>query len=175
MKKFILVSSILALLITGFSVAAAIDFGALPRGLGRAVGAVAQRSGRCAPAGGWINAADGNLYRLWFFTFAEGFNKAPPSNACLGAIDQRGVRRSSSPRGAELRAGEVLTGAEWTRRAQRRHPGNRPEGQGRAPQLHRFARTLDDDGQGYLFSASKPIHLNSGFGAGRRVGSNQTV
>jgi hypothetical protein len=27
-----------------------------------------------APRQGWINAADGNIYRLWFFTFAEGFN-----------------------------------------------------------------------------------------------------
>ena len=30
-----------------------------------------------APRQGWINAADGNLYRLWFFTFAQGFNRRP--------------------------------------------------------------------------------------------------
>ena len=38
-----------------------------------------------APRQGWINAADGNLYRLWFFTFAQGFNKAPRGNAYLGS------------------------------------------------------------------------------------------
>ena len=38
-----------------------------------------------APRQGWINAADGNLYRLWFFTFAEAFNHAPKNNAYLGA------------------------------------------------------------------------------------------
>jgi len=38
-----------------------------------------------APRQGWINAADGNLYRLGFFTFAQGFNNAPTSNAYLGA------------------------------------------------------------------------------------------
>jgi hypothetical protein len=38
-----------------------------------------------APRQGWINAMDGNLYRLWFFTFAEGFNHAPASNAYLGS------------------------------------------------------------------------------------------
>ncbi len=38
-----------------------------------------------APRQGWINAADGNLYRLWFFTFAQGFNQAPKGNAYLGA------------------------------------------------------------------------------------------
>jgi hypothetical protein len=37
-----------------------------------------------APRQGWINAADGNLYRLSFFTFAEGFNHSAP-NAYLGA------------------------------------------------------------------------------------------
>ena len=37
-----------------------------------------------APRQGWINAADGNLYRLSFFTFAEGFNRSAP-NAYLGA------------------------------------------------------------------------------------------
>jgi hypothetical protein len=38
-----------------------------------------------APRQGWINALDGNLYRLWFFTFAQGFNEAPASNAYLGS------------------------------------------------------------------------------------------
>ena len=38
-----------------------------------------------APRQGWINAADGNLYRLSFFTFAQGFNDAPKGNAYLGA------------------------------------------------------------------------------------------
>ena len=38
-----------------------------------------------APRQGWINAQDGNLYRLWFFTFAQGFNQAPKGNAYLGA------------------------------------------------------------------------------------------
>jgi hypothetical protein len=38
-----------------------------------------------APRQGWINAADGNLYRLNFFTFAQGFNEAPKGNAYLGA------------------------------------------------------------------------------------------
>jgi hypothetical protein len=38
-----------------------------------------------APRQGWINAADGNLYRLNFFTFAQGFNDAPKGNAYLGA------------------------------------------------------------------------------------------
>ena len=38
-----------------------------------------------APRQGWINAADGNLYRLWFFTFAQGFNQGPKGNAYLGA------------------------------------------------------------------------------------------
>jgi hypothetical protein len=37
-----------------------------------------------APRQGWINALDGNMYRLWFFTFAEGFNHSA-SNAYLGA------------------------------------------------------------------------------------------
>jgi len=39
-----------------------------------------------APRQGWINAADGNLYRLGFFTFAQGFNRAPDKNAYLGAF-----------------------------------------------------------------------------------------
>ena len=30
-----------------------------------------------APRQGWINAMDGNMYRLWFFTFAQGFNQRP--------------------------------------------------------------------------------------------------
>ena len=33
-----------------------------------------------APRQGWINAADGNLYRLSFFTFAQGFNNPPKGN-----------------------------------------------------------------------------------------------
>jgi hypothetical protein len=39
-----------------------------------------------APRQGWINAADGNFYRLWWFTFAEGFNQGNQSNAYLGAF-----------------------------------------------------------------------------------------
>jgi hypothetical protein len=39
-----------------------------------------------APRQGWINAADGNLYRLWFFTFAQAFNSGPKGNAYLGAF-----------------------------------------------------------------------------------------
>src|SRR6516165_7309608 len=39
-----------------------------------------------APRQGWINAMDGNLYRLWFFTFTEGFNHSPRGNAYLGAF-----------------------------------------------------------------------------------------
>ena len=38
-----------------------------------------------APRQGWINAQDGNLYRLWFFTFAQAFNNAPKGNAYLGS------------------------------------------------------------------------------------------
>ncbi len=38
-----------------------------------------------APRQGWINAMDGNLYRLWFFTFAQAFNHGPKGNAYLGA------------------------------------------------------------------------------------------
>ncbi len=38
-----------------------------------------------APRQGWINAADGNLYRLSFFTFAQGFNNHEVSNSYLGA------------------------------------------------------------------------------------------
>ena len=30
-----------------------------------------------APRQGWINAMDGNMYRLWFFTFAQAFNQRP--------------------------------------------------------------------------------------------------
>jgi hypothetical protein len=37
-----------------------------------------------APRQGWINAMDGNMYRLWWFTFAEGFNYSA-SNAYQGA------------------------------------------------------------------------------------------
>jgi hypothetical protein len=45
-----------------------------------------------APRQGWINAIDGNFYRLWFFTFSEGFNFPEPrnqpsmGNAYLGAF-----------------------------------------------------------------------------------------
>ncbi len=38
-----------------------------------------------APRQGWINAQDGNLYRLSFFTFAQGFNNGPRGDAYLGA------------------------------------------------------------------------------------------
>ena len=38
-----------------------------------------------APRQGWINAMDGNLYRLSFFTFAQAFNTQPKGNAYLGA------------------------------------------------------------------------------------------
>ena len=38
-----------------------------------------------APRQGWINAMDGNLYRLSFFTFAQAFNSAPKGNAYLGS------------------------------------------------------------------------------------------
>jgi hypothetical protein len=38
-----------------------------------------------APRQGWINATDGNLYRLSFFTFAQGFNRQPNGDAYLGA------------------------------------------------------------------------------------------
>jgi len=35
---------------------------------------------------GWIDAADGAMYPgLWFFTFAQGFNEQPKSNAYLGS------------------------------------------------------------------------------------------
>jgi hypothetical protein len=37
-----------------------------------------------APRQGWINAADGNMYRLWFFTYAQGFNSPPQEDAYLG-------------------------------------------------------------------------------------------
>ena len=39
-----------------------------------------------APRQGWINAADGNFYRLWWFTFAQAFNQGNTSNAYLGAF-----------------------------------------------------------------------------------------
>jgi hypothetical protein len=39
-----------------------------------------------APRQGWINAAAGNLYRSWFFTFAQGFNHPPRGNAYLGSF-----------------------------------------------------------------------------------------
>jgi hypothetical protein len=38
-----------------------------------------------APRQGWINAVDGHLYRLSFFTFAQGFNHPPKGEAYLGA------------------------------------------------------------------------------------------
>ncbi|WP_406696172.1 hypothetical protein V5E97_34805 [Singulisphaera sp. Ch08] len=38
-----------------------------------------------APRQGWINAADGNLYRLSFFTFAQGFNRGSKGDGYLGA------------------------------------------------------------------------------------------
>src|SRR5579872_2681881 len=38
-----------------------------------------------APRQGWINATDGNLYRLSFFTFSQGFNRPPKGDAYLGA------------------------------------------------------------------------------------------
>jgi hypothetical protein len=38
-----------------------------------------------APRQGWIDAADGNFYRLWFFTFTQAFNQGNKSNAYLGA------------------------------------------------------------------------------------------
>jgi hypothetical protein len=38
-----------------------------------------------APRQGWINASDGNFYRLWWFTFTEVFNRAPKGDAYLGA------------------------------------------------------------------------------------------
>ena len=64
--------------------AAAAVLDALQRRLARALGAIAQRLGR-RPRQGWINAADGNMYRLWFFTFAQAFNQGPKGNAYLGA------------------------------------------------------------------------------------------
>jgi hypothetical protein len=38
-----------------------------------------------APRQGWINAADGNMYRLMFFTYAQGFNSPPKGDAYLGS------------------------------------------------------------------------------------------
>ncbi len=38
-----------------------------------------------APRQGWINAMDGNMYLLWFFTFAGGSNQAHMGNAFLGS------------------------------------------------------------------------------------------
>jgi hypothetical protein len=38
-----------------------------------------------APRQGWINAADGNMYRLSFFTFAQAFNHPPQGDGYLGA------------------------------------------------------------------------------------------
>jgi hypothetical protein len=39
-----------------------------------------------APRQGWINAADGNFYRLWFLTFSGTFNQDSKSNGYLGAF-----------------------------------------------------------------------------------------
>jgi hypothetical protein len=39
-----------------------------------------------APRQGWIDAIDGNLYRLWFFSFAAGFNRGSGRDAFLGAF-----------------------------------------------------------------------------------------
>ena len=50
----------------------------------RGLGAIAQRFRR-APRQGWINAADGNLYRLNFLTFAQGFNSPSQGTAYVGA------------------------------------------------------------------------------------------
>jgi hypothetical protein len=36
-----------------------------------------------APRQGWINAMDGSMYRLWFFTFAEGFIPPPMENRLM--------------------------------------------------------------------------------------------
>ena len=38
-----------------------------------------------APRQGWINAADGNMYRLNFLTFAQGFNSPSQGTAYVGA------------------------------------------------------------------------------------------
>ena len=38
-----------------------------------------------APRQGWINAMDGNLYRLSFFSFGQAFNSAPKGNAYFGS------------------------------------------------------------------------------------------
>jgi hypothetical protein len=45
----------------------------------------APRGSGGAPRQGWINAVSGNLYRLWFFTSAQGFNRPPRGDAYLGA------------------------------------------------------------------------------------------
>ena len=91
-----------------------------------------------APRQGWINAQDGNLYRLWFFTFAQGFNNAPQGNAYLGVLYAHGA-------------------AEPSRRADLEHSVLRPEqcshwlahhrpqqaGDAVAEKLLRFRRHLD--------------------------------
>src|SRR4029077_16116130 len=38
-----------------------------------------------APRQGWMNAMDGNLYRLSFFSFGQAFNNAPKGNAYFGS------------------------------------------------------------------------------------------
>jgi hypothetical protein len=39
-----------------------------------------------APRQGWIDAMDGNLYRLWFFSFSTGFNRGSGRDAFLGGF-----------------------------------------------------------------------------------------
>ena len=67
-----------------------------------------------APRQGWINAADGNFYRLWWFTFAQGFNQGPKSNAYLGAytlytpLSRRPFPRSTDQHEADPRHADPL-------------------------------------------------------------------
>jgi hypothetical protein len=61
-----------------------------------------------APRQGWINAADGNFYRLGCFTFAQAFNQGNKSNAYLGAYTlytplSRRRREGSTPTGLDRR------------------------------------------------------------------------
>jgi hypothetical protein len=39
-----------------------------------------------APRQGWIDAIDGNLYRLWFFSFSTGFNRGSGRDSFLGGF-----------------------------------------------------------------------------------------
>jgi hypothetical protein len=49
-----------------------------------------------APRQGWINAADGNMYRLNFMTFAQAFKSGPQDDAYLGAYTlYTHIRRSA--------------------------------------------------------------------------------